>query len=215
MTAKAGSTGTNQPASSTTSTSAVAAATPTPLPDRNAPTVRILTSFAEPFITAPTIDLTHALANPEESPVERANSRIFRVSIIGFCCIAVLAGVLAVLSQRMDTNERRQLVSEEAAVPVPTPTVSVQTMFTIAVQNGTGKAGEASRMAERLTGAGFSVGSIGNAPARETQTSLHVRPSDALRIDDLIASLSSIVTVSSHAADLGDGTESARLILGR
>lgn len=163
--------------------------------------------------SAASVDLTHALANPEESRVERANSRVFRLSIIGFCCIAVLAGVLAVLSQQMDTNEKSE--KEAVIVPSPMPTVSVQAVFTIAVQNGTGKAGEASRIAQRLTGAGFSVGSIGNASARETQTSLHVRPSDALRIDDLIASLSSIVTVSSHAADLVDGTESARLILGR
>jgi LCP family protein required for cell wall assembly len=62
-----------------------------------------------------------------------------------------------------------------APAPAPTP-ASAATGVTVDVLNGTGTAGLASSAADQLRGQGFTVGTVGNAPAKAAQTVVRYAP---------------------------------------
>lgn len=191
---------------------------PIPVIPTDAPIASEVLSVPSAEADAP-IELTGALANPEESPVEATNRWLYRAGIIGAIGIVVLSIVIWTISQ---TTTR-----PTSLVPIPTPEVTVPTvtaapvmtdksLWLFEVYNGSGVAGRAGTIAQKLRASGYQVIVVGNADTLQTGSVLRVRPALSFELPRLIQELSSIVPIATSSADLsGVTTASAILTIGR
>ncbi|MGE5042376.1 MAG: LytR C-terminal domain-containing protein [Candidatus Levyibacteriota bacterium] len=87
--------------------------------------------------------------------------------------------------------------------------------YTVTVQNGSGITGAAKKMGDFLTGLGYTVSSVGNAPTSDyTQTEVHVKAADKDFLPTIKKDLSANYTVGTAAAD-NTGSTDILVIVGK
>lgn len=105
--------------------------------------------------------------------------------------------------------------------PTPLPTqMPKKTLDRVSISfevlNGTAVAGGAKKVAEKLTGLGYTVVKVGNADnSTYNKNELFVRAEKGEQVDLLLADLKTDFQIASVSGVLKEGTASARLILGK
>lgn len=191
---------------------------PVPVVDTEAPIASEVLSVPSVQADAP-IELTGALAEPEESPVEAQNRWIYRAGIfvtIGIMVVSVGIWVMA-----------HGVVQAPSAGPTPTPIVTAipspqavlvvdKSAWVFDVYNGSRVPGKAGAVAGQIRALGYQVATVGNADKIRTGSVLRVRPAVSSSLVHVIQELSAVVSIGTSSADLsGTTTASAVLTIGR
>lgn len=145
--------------------------------------------------------------------------------------LAVVGGIMAALlyfkgndSFSVDTIVSPSAGQSETPTPSsatiePTPTTSAlkRSDLTIAVLNGSGKAGAATKMKELLEEKGYMVESTGNAKSFDyDETEIYVKSGKKAYLDLLKEDLKDSYTIGSVSSNLDeDSSASARIIIGK
>lgn len=102
------------------------------------------------------------------------------------------------------------------STPTPTPNPLIRSEWSFEVLNGTTTAGQAKKLADKLTALGYPVVKTGNADKDTyTQTEILVKKDLLDKIDLVVADLRDTVKIASMAGELKEGTASARIIIGK
>ncbi len=146
---------------------------------------------------------------------EKAGSKLFKVSI--FVLLLLLLANVAFFFFFIKDLKKSAPVETAAITPTPTPAPTInKSEWTFEVLNGSGVAGAASKVADALTSAGYTVVETGNADLSDyEQTQIYVKNDLKDKVDLLIADLKDIVKIATVAGELTDSTASARIILGK
>lgn len=145
------------------------------------------------------------LATPPIPPNRKFNLLWIIVPVL--LILAALVGGIFVYEQGV-SREKAKLAQataeptpEAISTPTPTPTIDLS-KFTIAIQNGSGIPGEATKVQNILTKAGFKVVSIGNAGSYDyTKTIIEAKSAiDESYLSQLSAALSKNYTLGDNKA---------------
>lgn len=154
----------------------------------------------------------------DDDPQEKSNRNLFLLGGIGLTIIVLLTGGFFLFSTRDIQKEKKAPV---AVAPIPMPTevperALVKSDWQMEVLNGSGIAGLAKKVAEKIKGLDYQVVKTGNADKDDYQTTQIWVKKDLLdKADLIIADLKDVVKIASVAGELTEGTASARIILGK
>jgi len=188
-----------------------ASVVPTPMAKPVVPEVPVPQSFDE---TA--FEKTSAL--DEETTIIRGN----RTWVWLGMAITILIVVLTVIAGIFLTTAPN--VAKTAILPTPSVAVTTtlaptpaysKASLTFEVLNGSGVAGAAGMVAQKLRDAGFVVVAVGNADGTQATSTLQVQFSLSGSLSQIVKDVSGVVPVSSSSADLQGSTASARLTIGK
>lgn len=105
-----------------------------------------------------------------------------------------------------------------SATPAPTqaPKVLDRSQWSLEVLNGSGIAGEAKRLADKLIELGYPVVKTGNADKSTYETTQFlVKEEMQADVDLMVADIKDIIKIASMSGQLEDSTASARIIIGK
>lgn len=154
---------------------------------------------------------------PEESNLDKKNKKIFLIGIVLIVIILSATGLLLFLilgGEKEKKTIKVEPVKEEVKKPVEKKLVKED--WTLEVLNGSGVKGLASKKAESLEEAGYTVVKTGNADNQNYEkTELYVSEALEKNANLLIEDLKELYKVTEVKGKLTDSTASARIILGK
>ena len=108
------------------------------------------------------------------------------------------------------------LTPSPTAQPTPTPNPLIRSDWSFEILNGSGVAGEAKKLADKLRDLGYPVVKSGNADKDNySQTAVFVKKELQDKIDMVIVDIKDVIKIASIAGELKDSTASARIIIGK
>jgi hypothetical protein len=157
---------------------------------------------------------------PEDNTNRRKNVVLFGFGAGAAGAIA-LATIIVFVVYVQSAKAPKTAVPTASATPAVTPTPAfLRSSITFEVLNGSGAAGAALKGATKLTDAGYTVVSTGNAK-KQASTQLFITSSlSPTAVSELLGDMQSLFSISSSSGDLLDSkgisrsTASALLILG-
>lgn len=153
----------------------------------------------------------------ESEPQEKSNKKLLVLGGIGLGIVVVATVVLFTFY----SMQPQEATKENQTEILPTPTmipkqVLIRSKWSFEVLNGSGIAGAAKKVADRLIALGYQVVEIGNADRQTYKgNGLFVRQEMMNEVDLMVADLKDTVTIATVAGILKDSTTSARLIIGK
>lgn len=171
---------------------------------------------------SPTVDKNAPLKveeieEKEEDGVQEKSNKMLFLAGGGILLIILLAtlGFFVLSSKEMPQENKKTEIKTETPTPTPKPAL-IRSEWSLEVLNGSGVAGVAKKLAERLREKGYQVISAGNADKDSyTESQIYVSSAFKERIDLLIADVKDVVKIASIAGELKDSTASARIIVGK
>lgn len=147
-------------------------------------------------------------------PSKKSNKKFLLMGIVVVIVIAAFA--FFVLGRKGTPAPSATPEPTSTTAPTPTPNPLVRSEWSFEVLNGSGRTGEAKKIADQLIAAGYSVVKTGNADRDNYESSqILVKKGMEDKIELVIADLKAIVKIASVGGELKDSTASARIILGK
>jgi len=192
-----------------------------PAIDENAP-LEIEKVIEAPEI--PTIDknaplkIDEAKEKEESEPQDKTNKKLF---ILGGIVLGIVMAATIALFIFYSTQLKKTKIEKVTVEVSPTPVVVqkqtlIKSDWSFEVLNGSGVAGVAKEVADRLEALGYKVVEIGNADDQDYEgNELLVKEDMSETLDLVIADLESAIKITTVSGILKDSTASARIILGK
>lgn len=142
--------------------------------------------------------------------------------IVTLILIAILAAVgwfaVSLFSGSSGETKPTQTTVTESPTPTPTPEPSPainKSEWSFEILNGSGEAGLAKKIGDRIKALGYEVVKVGNADKSDyATTQIFVKNVLKDKVNLIVADLKDAVKIASYAGELKDSTASARIILG-
>lgn len=144
--------------------------------------------------------------------------------IVGIIILVILV-IVAIFASGKGSRLTQKIANKptltspsESPTETPTPTSEAlkRSDLSIEIQNGSGKAGTASKASDFLKGLGYKIATTGNADNfNYDKTVVEVKPDKKAYLDQLKQDLSKDYTVGSASADLSKGSADAVVIIGQ
>lgn len=169
---------------------------------------------APPPVTKPVENLEQILDSDTNDSVTDVKTHV--VFVFGIAAaLAIIAGAIAVFAIYLGSSKAPQMLAQAKKVPTVTPApVFDRSSVTFEVMNASGVAGAATKGAEALRQAGYTVLAVGNGKKQVTSELLLSKSLSAGAVSEILADVNSLFSVSSSSGDLTNSTASARIILG-
>lgn len=167
--------------------------------------------------------LTEAASTTDTSdiiPVKKSPSIILTIIIPGiFLLGALLGGIIyyeKVVNKDVAPSPIDTIAPSATSTPSASPSATLDlTKYTIVVQNGSGTAGEAGKVKDLLTTAGFKVGTTGNAATYDfTKTVIKTKKTvEADYVAKLTTALGKTYEVDSTVISLADTSKDSVIVI--
>lgn len=159
--------------------------------------------------------LTEAPARAPEVPKKSSKKPVILVITVLLLIIFGILGFKFFKSKKAVKPENP--VPSATQIPTPTPqSVLNRADWSFEVLNGSGAAGLAKKIADKLKDLGYPVIKTGNADRDDyPKTAIFVKSSLKDKLDLVIADIKDVIKIASVAGELKEGTASARIIIGK